>query len=300
MASYEWVEVQGPTVEKAVEAALAELGLASAEEADVEVMQEPKRGLLGLGGQDAVVRVKRKERSRDGGRRGRGSRATSGGRTAPRTAESTPKEPRPRPERELQGRNSTSRPAPTPRPGGERASQGGRSGPRERPAPRERTPRDDDDREETPIEDQAVDIRRFLVGLLAGFGLEGEVTERIEDDAIYIDVVGEQTEALVGPKGTIIQAVLELCRTIVQRKTMDGAKIRLDIAGYTERRREALRIYTTRLAERVKADGGEVMLEPMNAADRKVVHDTVAEIDGIRSFSEGEEPRRSVVISAED
>ncbi len=300
MASYEWVEVQGPTVEKAVEAALAELGLASAEEADVEVMQEPKRGLLGLGGQDAVVRVKRKERSRDGGRRGRGSRATSGGRTAPRTAESTPKEPRPRPERESQGRNSTSRPAPTPRPGGERASQGGRSGPRERPAPRERTPRDDDDREETPIEDQAVDIHRFLVGLLAGFGLEGEVTERIEDDAIYIDVVGEQTEALVGPKGTIIQAVLELCRTIVQRKTMDGAKIRLDIAGYTERRREALRIYTTRLAERVKADGGEVMLEPMNAADRKVVHDTVGEIDGIRSFSEGEEPRRSVVISAEE
>ena len=80
---------------------------------------------------------------------------------------------------------------------------------------------------------------------------------------------------------------------------MDGAKIRLDIAGYTERRREALRIYTTRLADKVKAEGGEVMLEPMNAADRKVVHDTVAEIDGVRSFSEGEEPRRSVVIAAE-
>ncbi|HEX5630146.1 MAG TPA: RNA-binding cell elongation regulator Jag/EloR [Acidimicrobiia bacterium] len=303
MASYEWVEVQGPTVEKALEAALAELGLPSAEEADVEVMQEPKRGLLGLGGQDAVVRVKRKERSRDGGRRGRGGSRTSSsgsGRGAPRTGDSARKDPKPRTDSESQGRNSTSRPAPAPRPGGERTGQGSRSGPRERPAPRERTPREDDDREETPIADQAADIHRFLVGLLAGFGLEGEVTERIEDDAIHIDVVGEQTEALVGPKGAIIQAVLELCRTIVQRKTMDGAKIRLDIAGYTERRREALRIYTTRLAERVKAEGGEVMLEPMNAADRKVVHDTVGEIDGVRSFSEGEEPRRSVVISAED
>ena len=71
--------------------------------------------------------------------------------------------------------------------------------------------------------------------------------------------------------------------------------MRLDIAGYAERRREALRIYTTKLAERVTAEGGEVMLEPMNAADRKVVHDTVAEIEGVRSFSEGEDPDRAVV-----
>ena len=64
-----------------------------------------------------------------------------------------------------------------------------------------------------------------------------------------MDVVGEQTEALVGPKGHP-PGVLELCRTIVQRKTMSGAKIRLDISGYTERRREALQIYTARLAGR--------------------------------------------------
>ena len=292
MASFEWVEVQASTVEKAVAAALAELGLTSADDADIEVMQEPKRGLRGLGGRDAIVRVKRKERTRDpGGRRVRGRTTT--GRTTAKAADSAPrKEARPQPERESQGRNSTSRPGSRPRPTPERT--------RERPPPRERTPRDDDDREETPVVDQSADIRRFLVGLLASFGLEGEVGERIEDDVIYIDVTGEQTEALVGPKGSIIQAVLELCRTIVQRKTMDGAKIRLDIAGYTERRREALRIYTTRLAEKIKAEGGEVMLEPMNAADRKVVHDTVAEIDGVRSFSEGEEPRRSVVIAAED
>lgn len=297
MASFEWVEVRGPSVEKAVEAALAELGLSSPDEADVEVMQEPQRGFLGLGGQDALVRVKRKERSpRDGSSRSRRTRGGSGS----RPSGGKPVEAAPRREaaaksagRELQGRNSTgrtsSRPAPT-----------AATRPAERPKPKERPVREDDDREETPVADQSADIRRFLEGLLSAFGLEGEVKERIEDGVIYIDVVGEQTEALVGPKGTIIQAVLELCRTIVQRKTMDGAKIRLDIAGYSERRREALRIYTNRLAEKIKAEGGEVMLEPMNAADRKVVHDTVAEIDGVRSFSEGEEPRRSVVIAAEE
>jgi len=297
MASVEWVEVRGPSVEKAVEAALAELGLESRDEADVEVMQEPQRGFLGLGGQDAVVRVKRKERSGGGGRTRRTRSGNgSGGRSASaKPAEGAPrKEAAPRAPRESQARNSGSRSAATPRP-----AAAARPADRPRPERAPRPPRDDDDREETPIEEQSADIRRFLVGLLAAFGLEGEVKERIEDGAIHIDVVGEQTEALVGPKGSIVQAALELCRTIVQRRTMDGAKIRLDIAGYSERRREALRIYTTRLADKVKAEGGEVMLEPMNAADRKVVHDTVAEIDGVRSFSEGEEPRRSVVIAAE-
>ena len=68
--------------------------------------------------------------------------------------------------------------------------------------------------------------------------------------------------------------------------------------SYQERRREALRIYTARLAEQVLDDGGEIMLEPMNAADRKVVHDAAAAIDGVRTYSEGDEPRRAVVIAA--
>ena len=123
---------------------------------------------------------------------------------------------------------------------------------------------------------------------------------RIEDDVIYADVAGEQTEALVGQKGAILQSVLELCRTIVQRKTQEGARIRLDIAGYTERRREALGIYARRLADKVLEEGGEIMLEPMNSADRKVVHDTVADIDGVRSYSEGEEPHRSVIVAKEE
>jgi len=76
--------------------------------------------------------------------------------------------------------------------------------------------------------------------------------------------------------------------------------MRLDVSHYAERRREALRIYTQRLAERLLASGGEIMLEPMNAADRKVVHDTVVEIPGVRSFSEGEDPDRAVVLALEE
>jgi len=87
---------------------------------------------------------------------------------------------------------------------------------------------------------------------------------------------------------------------VIQRKTYGAPRMRLDIAGYAARRREALKIYATGLAETVKDDGREAMLEPMNAADRKVVHDAIAEIDGVRSYSEGEEPNRSVVVAPED
>ena len=150
---------------------------------------------------------------------------------------------------------------------------------------------------EIDAEGQAAVVAEFLNGLLDSFGLEGTVETQVEDDVILADVTGEQTEALIGPKGSIMQSVGELTRTVVQRKTHRRARLRLDVGGYQERRREALRIYTGRLAEQVLDDGGEIMLEPMNPADRKTVHDAVVDIEGVRSFSEGEEPNRSVVIA---
>lgn len=74
--------------------------------------------------------------------------------------------------------------------------------------------------------------------------------------------------------------------------------MRIDIAGYGTRRREALTIYTGKLVEQLSENGGEVMLEPMNAADRKVVHDAAAAFEGIKTYSEGEDPRRAVVIAS--
>ncbi len=149
------------------------------------------------------------------------------------------------------------------------------------------------------IEDQATVAKDFVEGLLGAFGLEGTVVTEIDGDILTVRVDGDQTEALVGQRGVIMSSVLELTRTVVQRKTFGAPRMRLDIAGYGERRRQALTIYAGKLAEKVLAEGGEVMLEPMNPADRKVVHDAVAEIDGVRSFSEGEDPHRSVVIATE-
>ena len=155
-----------------------------------------------------------------------------------------------------------------------------------------------DNEPKASIEEQATVAVEFLEGLVESFGLEGEVKSRIDDEVLYLDIDGD-TEALVGNRGVILHSVLELTRTVIQRKTYGAPRMRIDIAGYAARRREALQIYAGRLAEKVKADGGEVMLEPMNPADRKVVHDAIGEIDGVRSYSEGEDPNRSVVVAAE-
>jgi spoIIIJ-associated protein len=84
----------------------------------------------------------------------------------------------------------------------------------------------------------------------------------------------------------------------MQRYAHDTARLRLDIAGYAERRRQALTIYAERLIDQLLEEGGEIMLEPMSPADRKVIHDAAAARDGVNSYSEGEAPRRYVVLNA--
>ena len=137
----------------------------------------------------------------------------------------------------------------------------------------------------------------FLQGLINSFGLEGKVDGELEDKNLVVNVKGEQTEALVGEKGMIIRSLHELTRTAVQRKTGAGTRLRLDVADYALKRKEALTIYAERLTKQILEDKQEVMLEPMNSVDRKTLHDAVADISGIKSYSEGREPYRSVVFA---
>jgi len=278
----EWVEVESKTVDLAVEVAMGELDVKSRDDVEVKIVQEPKPGFLGMGGREAIVRVtkapKKRRRRRSRGRNSKPEGGASGSGTGNNKQKS---------QNRSGGKQSQSRSKDN------RRQENKVSQPQE-----DKRPNDRDDRpEQAPIEEQAKVAAAFIQGLLDAFGLEGTIETRIDDDVLYLDVQGEQTEALVGPKGSVMQSVLELTRTVVQRKTYGAPRMRIDIAGYVERRRAALKIYTTKLAEQVVADESEIMLEPMNAADRKVVHDAVAEIDNVRSFSEGEDPRRAVVLA---
>ncbi len=141
----------------------------------------------------------------------------------------------------------------------------------------------------------------FLQGVLSSFGMTGSVAlveEEADDGAIELAVSGDELGLLVGPKGNTLSALQELTRTVVQRNA-EGAKtdrLRVDVAGYRVRRTAALREFAQKLATEVAESGNEKLLEPMSAADRKVVHDAITDVEGVETGSEGQEPRRRVVI----
>ena len=284
----EWVEAVGRTVDEAVSEAMSALGESSKDAVDVEIVEEAKKGFLGLGGQDARVKVTlkpKKKRRRRGGGRNKDRRSSEGqqGSEKPRNGKSG----------DGQGNRSQQKKSKDESKNRRQKSQQGSSG----GSGAKKVAVDKKPEEKADIEEQAQVAKEFAEGLLQAFGVEGDVVAKVEDEILFIDISGEQTEALVGRKGAVVQAVHELTRTVIQRKTFGAPRMRLDIAGYGARRREALKIYATGLAEKVTEEGREAMLEPMNAADRKVVHDAISEIDGVRSFSEGEDPNRSVVVA---
>ncbi len=277
---YVEIEVKAKTVDLAVEAAMQELGTTDREEVDVQVITEPVKGFLGMGGQDAVVRVKRRPAKKRRNRRRKNDK--SGGNQSNNEQNRQQK-------RSESGKNG----------GGRRNDRGSRPG-SDAKKPRTEKKNVSDDRPNLSSEEQAEKAKEFLEGLVEAYGLEGSVTTRVEDDVIVADVEGNQTEAMVGVRGSVRSAIHELTRTVLQRYSQDTARLRLDIAGYAERRRKALSIYAEQLIEQLMSEGGEIMLEPMSPADRKVIHDVAGEHPGVTSYSEGEPPRRFVVLSRTD
>ncbi len=150
---------------------------------------------------------------------------------------------------------------------------------------------------DVPIEEQAAAAERFTQGLVDAFDLGAQAKSVIDDEVVVVEVTGDNLGLLVGPKGATLHAIEELVRTVVQRQTDGhGVRIHVDVAGYRAKRREALAEFTRGLADKVLESGKAQALEPMSASDRKVVHDTASEIDGIATVSEGEDPRRRVVL----
>ncbi len=149
------------------------------------------------------------------------------------------------------------------------------------------------------LEDALEDALDFVEGLLDAMDLDGEVAAEVKDGAISVVITGESSGILIGRHGRTLEAIQDLLRTAVQRQAQTRIRISLDVEGYRDRRREAVAQQAREMAERAVAEG-EVELPEMSAFERKVVHDVVSTIEGVTSFSEGEEPRRRVIIQSEE
>jgi spoIIIJ-associated protein len=118
-----------------------------------------------------------------------------------------------------------------------------------------------------------------------------------QEGQITVDVTGEDLGILIGQRGATLDALQELSRTVVQRRTEEhAARVVVDVAGFRARRAAALETFARQVATEVLSSQTPEALEPMSAADRKIVHDTVNAIDGVSTTSEGMEPRRYVVV----
>jgi spoIIIJ-associated protein len=136
----------------------------------------------------------------------------------------------------------------------------------------------------------------YLERLLDIVDYDGDIDLDVENDRAIVAIVGSDLQPLVGPHGETLDALQELTRLAVQQKTGVRSRLMLDVSGHRQARRNELTALATETAQQVLASGEAVTLSPMNPFERKVVHDAISGIDGVRSESEGEEPDRRVVV----
>jgi spoIIIJ-associated protein len=162
------------------------------------------------------------------------------------------------------------------------------------------TDNDDNDNDDNALLVQEGDIAAdYLERLLDIVDYDGDIDLDVENDRAIVAIVGTDLKSLVGSHGETLDALQELTRLAVQQKTGARSRLMLDISGHRQARRNELASLAQDTAGRVLESGESARMAPMNPFERKVVHDTIASIDGVRSESEGEEPNRRVVVLVE-
>lgn len=137
----------------------------------------------------------------------------------------------------------------------------------------------------------------YLERLLDLLDYDGDIDLDVEAGRAVVSIDGgEDLEKLVGDRGAVLEALQELTRLAVQQASGNRSRLMLDIAQWRQGRRDELTELGKRTAKDVLETGQPIRLRPMTPFERKVVHDAVSRVKGVSSESEGEEPRRQVVI----
>lgn len=152
-----------------------------------------------------------------------------------------------------------------------------------------------DDRGFVPAENAALD---YIEAIFSGIGIHGRIESYMgEDESLHIDVLGSDCGVAIGRHGETLEAIQYLTNIVANRWVDDHLRVVVDVAGYRSRREQRLRQQAKKTAERVLDTGRESRLKPMSPAERRIVHLSLRETEGITTYSEGAEPRRYVVIS---
>ena len=140
--------------------------------------------------------------------------------------------------------------------------------------------------------------KSYLAGILEQMGVEATFEVKAGAESAMIDIVAANNGAVIGKRGETLDALQYLTFMIANRGDKEYYRIILNSANYRERRRKTLEELAAKIAKNVLRSGRQMMLEPMNPYERRIIHSAIAEIDGVQSKSIGEEPYRKVVISS--
>lgn len=164
---------------------------------------------------------------------------------------------------------------------------------------RDDVPSVDDDLEERLVAEGEI-AGDYLEELLDLLDFDGDIDLDVEGDRAVVSIDGgNDLSKLVGRRGEVLDALQELTRLAVHQKTGERSRLMLDIARWRRKRRDELAAEGDKVARRVAETGEREVLAPMTPFERKIVHDAVAAVPGVRSESEGVEPSRRVVVLPE-
>ena len=145
------------------------------------------------------------------------------------------------------------------------------------------------------------DAEKFLYGLFERMGINVTLkSEKLQDDILRIDMSGRAMGMLIGRRGETLDALQYLTSLVSNNGKEEYLKVMLDTENYRKKREEALKRLALRLADKVVKSGKKVVLEPMNPYERRILHATLQDHPGITTYSEGEDPFRSVVVALKD
>jgi spoIIIJ-associated protein len=151
---------------------------------------------------------------------------------------------------------------------------------------------------EPPVDESeaAARVRGVLTHVTTAFGIRCRIDIAEDEDGLVATCSGGELGLLIGKHGSTIDAVQVLASAIACRGADERINVVVDAAGYRDRRRRTLEALAVRSAEEALREGGRVQLEPMSAAERRLVHERLKDYEGVSTGSEGDEPNRYVVV----
>ena len=282
----------GKTIDAAVEAALAQLGL-TRDDITYQVLAMPKSGFLGIGAVPAKVQVtyEAPDPKPEAPKVALSSASRSKPKAKPAAPKAEPKVDAPKPQPKAEAPKAE-KPKAEPKPEKPKAEPKPEKAPKAEKAPKEA-------KTYAPAAEGSVEqkIEVFIKGLLENMGSPAVPHAWKENEDTYrVDLTGEGLGFLIGRRGETLDAIQHLANYSVNRSVEGHIRINVDAEDYRVKREDSLRRYARKKAQQVLKARRRTTLEPMNAYERHVIHAALQDMDNITTHSTGTEPNRRVVI----